>query len=317
MTGSTRPTTIFPRLPALSDASMKNPPPTPPPATQLERIFKLRKSGSWRIHIAPQAGLYRRPPGTHFHAAPELFLQTGGATDFECPGGSFRVAQNEFCVMPRGVPHAETPIDLRTPYHTTVFMHRADGFIVAQARATSDRKIVNDYETKFETSWAQTAFQHLDDISSADKISRPYRTKFIVNSLELFLILIIDELRRTPVTTRHRSPLVTQVENLAHTHLSNPMLSVAFLAEHLQVSADHLSRCFRLEHGIALKTWLIRERIEAARRLLLDSRYNINEVGWACGFNSPSYFIRMFERRNGITPRAFRAAHLPGDLTRK
>jgi hypothetical protein len=77
-------------------------------ARDLERALSSLRTGQLKIRIAKQTGLFQRKRGCFFHATPELFIQTGGATDFECPSEIFRLRSREVCVMPSGVPHAET-----------------------------------------------------------------------------------------------------------------------------------------------------------------------------------------------------------------
>src|SRR6188474_2348388 len=92
----------------------------------LERTLATLQAGRLKVRIPRQVGLFRKIPKAFFHAAPEVFIQTGGATDFECPGGAFRLRTWEVCVMPAGVPHIETPIDLKTPYGILVCMQGRD-----------------------------------------------------------------------------------------------------------------------------------------------------------------------------------------------
>jgi transcriptional regulator GlxA family with amidase domain len=51
---------------------------------------------------------------------------------------------------------------------------------------------------------------------------------------------------------------------------------------------------------------LTAERVALAQRLLDEGNYQVAEVGWACGFAQPSYFIRVFRARTGLTPLAWR-----------
>jgi AraC-like DNA-binding protein len=102
------------------------------------------------------------------------------------------------------------------------------------------------------------------------------------------------------------TPLVSEVEKIIRVEISRQDLSVGTLASRFGCSPDHLTRRFRAERGVALNAWIIRERIDLACNLLERPEHNVAEVGWACGFSSPSYFISVFTRQKGVTPLIWR-----------
>ena len=274
-------------------------------ALDLEKVLASLRAGRLKVHIPRQVGLFQRRARSFFHATPELFIQTGGGAEFECPGGSFRLRAGEICVMPSGVPHAERPVDLRTPYGIVVCMHARDGFIIQRAAATPLREIVAVATDHLSSPRGRAGFRYLDEMSSSSVPER-YRRDFQQSLLEAFLITLLSELNRPSAAGSSRSPLVAEAEKLARTLLPDPELSVARLARALGCSADYLSRRFHEEREITLTSWITRERMELARDLLADPQRNVAEIGWACGFNAPSYFIRVFRQQTGITPRAYR-----------
>jgi AraC-like DNA-binding protein len=274
-------------------------------ALDLEKVLASLRAGRLKVHIPRQVGLFQRRARSFFHATPELFIQTGGGAEFECPGESFRLRAGEICVMPSGVPHAERPVDVRTPYGIVVCMHARDGFIIQRAAATPLREIVPVATEHLSSPRGRAGFRYLDEMSSGSVPER-YRRDFQQSLLEAFLITLLSELNRPSAAGSSRSPLVAEAEKLARTLLPDPELSVARLARALGCSADYLSRRFHEERDITLTGWITRERMELARDLLADPQRNVAEIGWACGFNAPSYFIRVFRQQTGITPRAYR-----------
>lgn len=266
-------------------------------------LARVRDGG--RVHVPPAVGLHRRQPRAHFHATPELFIQTGGASDFVCPGGAFRLRTGELALIPRGVPHAETPLSLRTAYGIVVCMHARDGFLLHRARA-EDGTIVGYATVHPASAPGRDAFAYLDAIAAAERVPAGDRPRYITALLEAFLLTILAELEQPSAGAHPASPLVAQAEMLARTRLADPTLAVATLARALRCSPDHLSRTFHRERGLTLSAWVTRERMGLARDLLATPHYNVSEVAWACGYTTPSYFIRVFQRAHGVTPRAYR-----------
>ncbi|HEY5742518.1 MAG TPA: helix-turn-helix transcriptional regulator [Terrimicrobiaceae bacterium] len=275
-------------------------------ARDLESALDSLKAGRLKIRIARPIGLFQRRARSFFHATPELFIQIGGGTDFACPTENFRLRTREVCVMPSGVPHAETPVNLRTRYGVLVCMHARDGFIIQRAKSTGQSEIVASATEHLSSPRGRAGFRYLDEMSAGAMVPAGYRRDFQESLLEAFLITLLSELNRPSAADSSRSPLVTETEKLARTLLPDPELSVARLARALGCSADYLSRRFHQERGLTLTAWITRERMEIARDLLADPRRNVAEICWACGFNAPSYFIRVFRRQTGTTPRAYR-----------
>lgn len=82
-------------------------------------------------------------------------------------------------------------------------------------------------------------------------------------------------------------------------------ITIQELADALHLSSGHLSRIFRRTAGITLEGYLIRQRVEMAKRTLLDPRFNVAEVAERCGFCNPAYFASVFKKYVHCTPREF------------
>jgi AraC-like DNA-binding protein len=83
-------------------------------------------------------------------------------------------------------------------------------------------------------------------------------------------------------------------------------ISTAIVARELDCNSDYLGRVFRRTYGFSLTEGIHRRRLVHARRLLLESAMNVTEVAREVGFEDPGYFRRVFRRREGLSPRAFR-----------
>lgn len=270
-------------------------------------LVRLRE-GRLRVRVAARVDLHRRRPGGHFHATPELFLQRGGATEFECPGGDFRLGSGEVCVMPLGVSHQETPRDGRTPYDLLVCMERSEGIYLHRARTDPTRRILGYGTFPLVSRRAREAFRYLDEMPEGERLGKVEGGRFRRVLLEAFLMTVLGELAGSVKAEEglRGTRLVVEAQHLVGTHLGSAELSVAGLARNLGCSADHLSRVFHAERGVTLGVWITGERIVLAKELLDRPEFNVAEVGWACGFKTPSYFIRVFRQRVGMTPRGWR-----------
>ena len=213
--------------------------------------------------------------------------------------------------MPSGVPHAETPVDLLTPYGALVCMHARDGFIIQRAATTTQQEIVAVSTEHLSSPRGRAEFAIWTKCHQGRR--SPSRTTGapLESLLEAFLITVLSELNRPSAADASRSPLVAEGRKAcARPCFPTPSCPVARLARSLGCSADYLSRRFHEERSITLTAWITRERMNLAKDLLADPQRNVAEISWACGFNTPSYFIRVFRQHTGTTPRAYRMAEI-------
>jgi AraC-like DNA-binding protein/ligand-binding sensor protein len=82
-------------------------------------------------------------------------------------------------------------------------------------------------------------------------------------------------------------------------------ITIQQLADSVHLSPGHLSRVFRRTAHMTLEQFLIRHRVELAKRALLDPRLNVAEVADRCGFCNPAYFSSVFKKYVKCTPREF------------
>lgn len=83
-------------------------------------------------------------------------------------------------------------------------------------------------------------------------------------------------------------------------------ISVQEMANMIGMNADAFSRFFRHRTGRTPNRYLIDYRLGIAARMLLNTKYSVSEVGFACGFNTICHFNRLFRESKGCTPSEFR-----------
>lgn len=83
-------------------------------------------------------------------------------------------------------------------------------------------------------------------------------------------------------------------------------IKIDTLAEESCMSRSAFFQTFKQELGISPTDYIIRERMEMAKRLMTDESLSINDICYRSGFNNPNYFIRLFKRLEGFTPNTYR-----------
>ncbi len=77
------------------------------------------------------------------------------------------------------------------------------------------------------------------------------------------------------------------------------------------LSPFQLDRRFRRVFGLSTGQWVLKQRLDLARRQLIQSRAPIAEIALNAGYRDQSAFSRQFLRATGLTPSAFRQAPRP------
>ncbi|MBP3329761.1 MAG: helix-turn-helix domain-containing protein [Clostridia bacterium] len=78
-------------------------------------------------------------------------------------------------------------------------------------------------------------------------------------------------------------------------------ISVSAIAEHCGISADYLSQIFKKEIGENLSSYILRQKLEKAKGLLLDGMSS-GKISAQLGFSSQTYFITAFKKFYKMTP---------------
>ena len=84
-------------------------------------------------------------------------------------------------------------------------------------------------------------------------------------------------------------------------------LSLEALAASVSLSPYHFARLFKQSTGQSPHQYVVAQRVERAKSLLLAGHLKVGEVAQAVGFYDHAHFIRHFKRLTGLTPGALRS----------
>lgn len=82
-------------------------------------------------------------------------------------------------------------------------------------------------------------------------------------------------------------------------------LSLNELARLVQISPYHFTRQFKKSTALPPHQYIIRTRVERAKKLLLQGNLAIAQIAYIVGFSHQSHLNRHFKRLVGVTPRVF------------
>lgn len=89
------------------------------------------------------------------------------------------------------------------------------------------------------------------------------------------------------------------------THLAEK-LDIEHLAGLCGYSSSYFSRLFHRTYGVTVSQYILRQRLESAKRLLEQPDLSISQIAESSGFSDSSHFIKSFRDTYGETPGVFR-----------
>ena len=112
------------------------------------------------------------------------------------------------------------------------------------------------------------------------------------------------KMRRLQDNTRY-SPLVLKAMDYISIHLHSRIF-LQDVADAAAVSAPHLSRLFQAEVHLSISEYIAIKKVEAAKNLLQYTEHKIGRASCRLSFSSQSYFIKVFQKYVGMTPKEYR-----------
>lgn len=116
-----------------------------------------------------------------------------------------------------------------------------------------------------------------------------------------------------PMRTGAHHPTLVKAISLIEAQ-QGEAIPVSRLARELEVSQRHLLRLFQKHIGESPASWQLRQRLNRARALLMQTDLNITEISAVCGFRTTGHFSTVFRREFGSSPNQSRGPRPPDRL---
>lgn len=144
-------------------------------------------------------------------------------------------------------------------------------------------------------------------IQSADCCKTPEQIQTLRKSSVMDFCSLTAKQKSSPPHSRH----IRKVIQYIHNHLSDK-LDLDLLTEISGLSMSRFCHLFKQETGMSPMHYVLLERIETAKSMLLHTDRTISDIGLSLGFYNESHFIRQFKIQTRITPSRYRKM-LPHD----
>jgi len=154
---------------------------------------------------------------------------------------------------------------------------------------------------------ADTFIQHIEE-----NLSEPVKIEKAAREAEFEFAKAVYNLNKP----EYSNPLVDRVRDYVFCHI-HEMIRVKDIAEEEGVTPNYLSEQFSQCMGVALKQYIIDEKLASSKRLLEYSDFSLQEISSFFAFSSQSRFSDYFQRRYGITPAKYRKRFHNGEMDKE
>lgn len=151
----------------------------------------------------------------------------------------------------------------------------------------------------------------LDDIAKYDdkKLIRKFYLESV--ALQIFvnqLLQFEDDLLKDSESSLLRINELNSIEEISH-HIKNNLtgdLSIDNISRKTGLNPNKLQLGFKYIHGTTVNEYITGIRLDRAQELLQNPDLNVSDVVVQVGFESKSYFSKIFKKRFNLTPSAYK-----------
>jgi AraC-like DNA-binding protein len=277
---------------------------------QERRVISFENDGIADVEAMGRYEYHTVKPGLDLHAhdhAIEFCYLARGCQTYRLQGREYRLVGGDIFVAPPGVPHdtGAHPEDCGVLYWLILRLPRRGGTLLklcSKDSAEICRRLVSLPQPHFVgRPVLKQIFDRLFELY--DDLQSPLRSLEIRHEL---LCCILEVLRCSDKTQcrRQSRDIARAVQYIE----SSPEeeFSLSELADKAGLSLSRFKVKFKLETGIAPREFILRTKVDEAKKALVDNRASVTETAMRLGFSSSQYFATVFKRFTQQSPRDYR-----------
>ena len=180
---------------------------------------------------------------------------------------------------------------------------RAMGLSAAEADDIYERLMAIDSPVFPVRDDMRLLFQEL--FRTYDAPASPFRTVMLRSTVLRIILAIIRDCERKPQRLFGRNIQATARQIGAR---PEERYTIADLARQNGLSQGRFASLFKRATGFPPRKMILMQRMEKARRLVVNSNMPITQIAYAVGFSSPRHFADQFRRTHGESARQMRAS---------
>ena len=229
---------------------------------------------------------------------PQIFIFTEGEGQISACGEVYRIQPYTACYIPKLVPHE---------YHRTgeKFTSWWINFSGYDAEKLFETFKIKDFFI-FNIREPDTLLHIMRQIYSCLSKDKLYGNYYASAVLYEFFIEFYKCTKKFPNTKKQSNQSIEKVITFMDKEYAQK-ITLDNLCNISELSAGYLCRLFKQYFDMRPLEYLNKKRIQQSKLLLTSSHLSIETVAEKVGFETPSYFAKIFRLNEGMTPSEYRA----------
>lgn len=189
------------------------------------------------------------------------------------------------------IPLLFTDIEILSSHNPHNIRRMLQELMIVSSRALIEAGI----EVGYVMSLVQKHNDYMQQFTHSDELFR-YTYQILQQLLDAAYLLI---------KTKEHTSVIKSVQKYINDHYSKK-ITMEEIAQSVSLSSSYLSVLFKEKMHMTIHDYLIRVRIENSIELLNRRDLSIKQVMQLCGFESQSYYNKVFKKMIGVTPGVYR-----------
>lgn len=122
------------------------------------------------------------------------------------------------------------------------------------------------------------------------------------------LLLLLHEISGGWGGSTGSEEIASRIQRYVESHISQP-LTADVLSKELTYNKDYLCKIVKKHFGVSLKDYIVRQKLDLAKKLLTTSNYSVGEIAGMTGFSEPNLFTKFFKYHTHQSPGDYRFTH--------
>ena len=128
-----------------------------------------------------------------------------------------------------------------------------------------------------------------------------------LDDIEVFILNFVDVVISN-IAYRYNQKTFNLVNDIKSYIAGHPDTSLSEIAKRFFHSPNYLSTLFSKETGMTIRNYIIDERINYAKKLLIETDKSIGAIATEVGYKTTQHFCTIFNRHTGVTPGVYRTS---------